>query len=661
MNKYFCLPFFLFFVSISSYSAQNALHFDGVNDFVQTTFSGVPGSTNRTFEAWVNVATSATSSRAILDYGLNAVGSRNTFVVQATSGQIGFLSGGTNANLFSSSNAISNGQWTHVAFVLNNGTGYLYVNGMQVGTGNLTTVNTPTTGANLTIGQRVAGGSIPFLGAIDEVRVWNIARTQMDIQRDMNTELCSASGLVAYYRFNQGTAGGNNAGQTTLPDQSGGSNNGTLQNFSLSGSTSNWVSGATLTPGVGGMATISPINCGSYISPSGKYTWTSSNTYQDTITNSAGCDSLITVNLTILNSTNFLLRDTACDNYLSPSGKFTWVTSGTYADTLMNMAGCDSFITVELVINTPTSATLGPVVCESYTSPSGNFTWTSSGVYQDILTNQNGCDSIVLVNLTVLGTQTSTVSETVCDSFISPSGNYIWKNSGTYTDTVDNSLGCDSVLIIALTVYQSTTDVRNELVCYSYTSPSGKYTWNQTGTYQDTLTNSNGCFDFVTINLAVVEIDSSVTKSGFDLIADEPGLVYQWLDCNAGLTPITGATAQQFSPLISGTYAVEITKNGCKDTSACVDVMGVGIAPGTFETVVRLYPNPNSGTFYLDLGKTYREVSVQVVDLMGKEVFVEQFSNQSNVNIQSLHLAKGSYMVKVTSDDRRAVFLMQVR
>lgn len=661
MRKLYFFPLLFMLFSCSSYFAQNALHFDGTNDYVQTSFGGVLGTANRTFEAWVNIDSNATSNRAILDYGLNAVGSRNTFVVQNSSGRIGFLSGGTNANIFSANNSISAGQWTHVAFVLNNGTGYLYVNGTQVGTGNLSTVNTPTGNANMTIGQRVAGGSIPFPGAIDEVRIWNVARTQMEIQRDRNTELCSATGLVAYYRFNQGTAGGNNAGLTSLPDQSGGGNNGTLQNFSLSGAASNWVTGVSLTPGMSGTATISPTLCGSYTSPSGKYTWTTSNTYMDTLPSPTGCDSIITINLNILNSSAFTYKDTACDSYLSPSGKFTWMSSGTYADTLINAAGCDSLISVELIINTPSSATIAPVVCESYVSPSGLFTWTSSGVYQDILTNQSGCDSIVLINLTVLGTQMTTISETVCDSLISPSGKYIWKSTGTYTDTVINSQGCDSMLIVALTVYQSTTDVLNETTCYSYTSPSGKYNWNATGTYYDTLLNSNGCLDYLTINLDVVDIDSSVTESGFDLIANESGLVYQWLDCNNGLVPIPGATGQTFSPLISGTYAVEISKNGCKDTSACIDVMGVSIDQNTFETSLQLYPNPNDGTFFVDLGQSYQQVSIQLYDLAGKELLNEAYFNQSKVEIHTQRLSKGSYALRVISGERRANLLLQIR
>ena len=86
--------------------------------------------------------------------------------------------------------------------------------------------------------------------------------------------------------------------------------------------------------------------CDSYTSPSGK-TWTTSNTYSDTIANTAGCDSVITVNLTVRNKSFATINPDVCDSYTSPSGK-TWTTTNTYLDTIPNDANCDSIITVKL-------------------------------------------------------------------------------------------------------------------------------------------------------------------------------------------------------------------------------------------------------------------------------------------------------------------------
>jgi len=122
---------------------QNALNFDGSNDFVQTTFSGVLGSANRTFEAWIFLNQNApTSNLCILDYGNNTGGSRNTFAINGSRG-LTYLAGGTNGNISSTAGVVPTNQWVHVAFVLNNGIGLFYLNGSEVGTGNLSGVDTP--------------------------------------------------------------------------------------------------------------------------------------------------------------------------------------------------------------------------------------------------------------------------------------------------------------------------------------------------------------------------------------------------------------------------------------------------------------------------------------------------------------------------------------
>jgi hypothetical protein len=89
-----------------------------------------------------------------------------------------------------------------------------------------------------------AGGGRAWNGQLDEVRLWNRALSQQEIQNNINCQLTgSESGLVAYYRFNQGTINADNAGVTTLTDLSGHNHNGRLENFALTGSHSNWVQG----------------------------------------------------------------------------------------------------------------------------------------------------------------------------------------------------------------------------------------------------------------------------------------------------------------------------------------------------------------------------------------------------------------------------------
>ena len=137
--------------------------------------------------------------------------------------------------------------WVHFAITRSGSTVTLYMNGVSKGTG--TSSSSAGDGSStLYIGSEAFNATF-FGGKLEEMRFWNIARSQAEIQAKMNTSLAgNETGLVAYYKFDQGTAGGTNTGITTLTDNTGHGHTGTLTNFTLTGSTSNWVSSSVALP-----------------------------------------------------------------------------------------------------------------------------------------------------------------------------------------------------------------------------------------------------------------------------------------------------------------------------------------------------------------------------------------------------------------------------
>ena len=138
---------------------------------------------------------------------------------------------------------------------------------------------------------------------------------------------------------------------------------------------------------------------------------------------------MIITNLTIHNSTYATINQTSCNSYISPSENYTWTSTGTYKDTITNAVGCDSIITIHLTINEATYSTINESACNTYTSPSKKYTWTTSGTYKDTIPNSVGCDSIITINLSIFILFFLSINETACDSFLSLSGNYIWTSS----------------------------------------------------------------------------------------------------------------------------------------------------------------------------------------------------------------------------------------
>lgn len=219
----------------------NALDFDGSNDYVSLP-AAVYFNGDFTIECWVYPKSFANWAR-IIDFG-NGAGSDNVLLAYTygTSGAPGFYVEG---NQFQATQTLPLNQWSHVAATLSGNTATIYINGIAAGA---STFSTP---VNIVRNYCYIGKSNwgdPYANAIfDELRIWNTAKTQAEIQASMNTELAgNESGLVAYYNFNQGVAGGSNTGITSLTDKTSNTYNGTLNNFTLNGTTSNFVNGAPL-------------------------------------------------------------------------------------------------------------------------------------------------------------------------------------------------------------------------------------------------------------------------------------------------------------------------------------------------------------------------------------------------------------------------------
>jgi uncharacterized repeat protein (TIGR01451 family) len=399
-------------------------------------------------------------------------------------------------------------------------------------------------------------------------------------------------------------------------------------------------------------STISPNVCDSYTSPSGNNTWTATGTYTDTIPNAVGCDSVITVNLTI-NNTESTISPYVCDSYTSPSGNYNWTTTGIYTDTIPNAIGCDSIITVDLTIKNSSTTTISPNTCDSYISPSGQL-WTITGVYYDTIPNISGCDSIISVDLTIKNSSTNTIFPIICDNYFSPSGNYIWTTSGTYKDTIPNTAGCDSVITVNLTVNNSTTATISPVSCSRYTSPSGNYIWTTTGTYMDTISNTVGCDSVITVNLTVYNVDATVTNTSPTLVANAIPATYQWLDCNNAMAIMNGETNQSYTATANGSYAVEVTQNGCVDTSACELVNNIGIQQNDFGNSLHYYPNPTDGNLVIDLSEAYPNIVIIIRNEMGQEVRREAFDNLSQLQISILGAA-GVYYLEVITESKKAI------
>lgn len=221
-----------------------ALNFDGVDDYINagnlvaTQFSGVQP---YTVETWIKPVNGFTTS-VIAGMFNGGVTASWALFLNANGSLTSYRNVGP-FSLVTPTNLILPNVWSHIATTYDGNTLAIYING-QLAASVAFTSGQPGTTAPLLIGSRLNAGNpeLFFGGDMDEFRIWDVARSQCNINSYKDCEIATtASGLIANYHFNQGVAAASNTGLTSLTDATTNAFTGTLTNFTLSGASSNWV------------------------------------------------------------------------------------------------------------------------------------------------------------------------------------------------------------------------------------------------------------------------------------------------------------------------------------------------------------------------------------------------------------------------------------
>jgi len=396
-------------------------------------------------------------------------------------------------------------------------------------------------------------------------------------------------------------------------------------------------------------STITKSVCGSYTAPDGAV-YTTSGIKTAVIPNSKGCDSTITINLTIKNSTSSTITRSACGSYTAPDG-VVYTTSGIKTAIIPNSKGCDSTITINLTIKNSTSSTITKSACGSYTAPDG-VVYTTSGIKTAVIPNSKGCDSTITINLTIKNSTSSTITKSACGSYTAPDG-VVYTTSGIKTVVIPNSKGCDSTITINLTIKNSTSSTITRSACGSYTAPDG-VVYTTSGIKTAVIPNSKGCDSTITINLTITNLDISVNLISNILTSNAFQTDYQWIDCNNS-APLSGQTNQSLSPPYNGSFAVIISQNGCIDTSSCYDIIITKVIDNNFDNSICVYPNPTLGELSIDLGFVFHEIIVLINENNGRLISLMKYKDAQLLN-SYINGSSGLYSITILADNENATF-----
>jgi hypothetical protein len=216
-------------------------------------------------------------------------------------------------------------------------------------------------------------------------------------------------------------------------------------------------------------------------------------------------------------------------------------------------------------------------------------------------------------------------------------------------DTFTNVAGCDSIVTLDLTINTSSSSTDVQTACNTFTWTNGMTYTSSTNTAMDTFTNVAGCDSIVTLDLTINTVDTSTTVSTNTVQSNALGAAYQWLDCDNSFAIISGETDSLYMPTVNGNYAVQVTSNGCVDTSSCVSVTVVGVNNINSISTISVFPNPNKGVVNVDLGKI-SNAALRVYTIAGQVVFEKQNIQQSLFQFE-LDVPSGVYLIEVNASE----------
>lgn len=754
-----------------TFAQNNALDFDGSNDFVEVNNASSLISTNSpmSMSAWVyptNTASSFPNFDGFL--GFRNDNNADFYLLQLGSTNVEARFTNSAGNTFT---AVQPGlvlnTWQHFVLTYNGFTLSVYLNGVLgvsiPANGNLTN---PT--VDFMLGKvNFGSGDFFFDGKLDEVGLWSksLSVAEVTCMYEEGLDPTDAN-LELYFDLNQGVANAANAGITSVTDQMN-NINGVLNSASLIGPSSNWVDGVAshtqilanicsgttyafagqnlstagvyydlipLTSGCDSIValtlTVDNVSGTDTRSECPPFTWIDGNVYTSNNNTASfnivggaggGCDSLVNLDLTIVtqasgtdvittcnsitwidgnayntnnNTATFLIVGGAasgCDSLvtlnltvsaltgtdaITSCSAITWINGTTYAGSNSTAkhtivgggaGGCDSIVSLNLTITPSAFGTDVQTACGALTWLNGSTYASNNNTATHTITGgaASGCDSLVTLNLTIINPAAGVDAQTACPP-------YTWLDGNTYTTSNNNATfnvvngaanGCDSLVTLNLTILQPATKTDKHSACGAFVWIDGNTynTSNNSAVFTITGGAANGCDSIVTLDLTVTILNTSVTQNINTLSSMMTGVSYQWLNCTEDFDEVSGATDSSFTASSNGTYALEISENGCIDTSACFTVSSVGILNNSFAQEVLVYPNPTQDKLTVDLGESFTKIAIEVYNHTGQLVISNSYENTELISVDLENQTAGIYFIRLFDEENKSVLMKVVK
>jgi hypothetical protein len=352
---------------------------------------------------------------------------------------------------------------------------------------------------------------------------------------------------------------------------------------------------------------------------------------------------------------------------------FTWgdsvyTTSGEHTQTFQSAAGCDSTVTITLSLATSATQSYTVTACESYIWKGDTLTASGVNIVHD--TSNSLCDSILTLNLTIIEPEQKSYDSTIsaCESTRfrwSPQSGWINVNQDGYTinsDTYSQSTAAtrnifhprtvercfDSTVTIHFNIKNKTYTTFNEKACDVFTTTiyGNEYTYYYSK--NDTITGVkgvNGCDSVIYMNVIINKTPDVYISGDLRVAPGSSATLYANSDQNVNYTWSNGSTAESITLTnIQGNTEVSLNgKNastGCENT-AYVTILANLAIEDVNDDMLQIYPNPTTAQININSAESLKNVSI--FNLMGQQVI-----NAGTANVVDLgSLTNGAYVVRI--------------
>ncbi|MEZ5047209.1 MAG: T9SS type A sorting domain-containing protein [Chitinophagaceae bacterium] len=219
---------------------------------------------------------------------------------------------------------------------------------------------------------------------------------------------------------------------------------------------------------------------------------------------------------------------------------------------------------------------------------------------------------------------------------------------GNYSIVATDATPCTYSYLLQLTSNNLPSNNTIQVNSCGYLTMNG-ITYTSSGTYTQTLTNAVGCDSVLTIQATVNTFNPSIVQNGNTLSATQPGVNYQWFSM-APFQLIAGATNQNFNPSLNGNYGVILSSNGCSDTSNTIAFVLSNVSDIDNQPLF-LYPNPSSKNINIQYDLPFNNGVIIICDLLGTKRLEKSFYHAFH-EISLEDLAPGIYLVYMNIDGK---------